>query len=231
MQLSAPSTTELVDVTGKPLRTIGIISHPAAGKGTLVEGMAAQLAKVGGKLAKFGSGEMVDQEIESRTEWGQKIERIRNEGRLVPNEMIEEKIKKRIVLLHEENTGADLYAIDGAPRMEEQMRWFEELMGVLRVEYAIVFLNVTRQEAEKRMISRGERAKAAKKKVRQEDTNPTVRSNRLDISERQLGIMLDYFGGKNKIIAIDGMDTIEGVQSQARAKILSGLPAFAEVSV
>lgn len=226
MHLPAAKTPELIDVTGMPLSTIGIISHPAAGKGTLVEGMAAQLAQRGARLAKFGSGEMVDQEIEQGTEWGRQVERIRNEGGLVPNEMIERKIEDRIIQLHLDNEDAALKAIDGAPRMEEQMRWFEGLMEKLRTRYAIVFLNVTRREAEHRMILRGRRAEAAKKKVRKEDVNPEARKNRLDISETQLGIMLEYFGAQGKIIEIDGMDTIEGVQQQAREKILACVSGF-----
>ncbi len=95
------------------------LGKQGSGKSTYMKGIAAS-----GRLARISSGELFRDEIRHNTELGKKIEKLVNSGKLVPDKLVVNLLKKR--LEHSDCSRGAIF--DGFPRTIGQARALEKIL-------------------------------------------------------------------------------------------------------
>jgi adenylate kinase len=134
-----------------------LIGPPGSGKGTQAQELVKRLG-----LTYIGTGEILRDAIGRKTEMGKRVEPIIKQGRLVPDEIVNQVVAD---LFHGPNR-PERFVTDGYPRTEAQAHAFDAL---LRQEYlaltAVVHLTITDDEVVRRMLDR----------KREDDNEETIR--------------------------------------------------------
>lgn len=123
-----------------------MLGGPGTGKGT-----------VGGKLAKdfnlahISTGDMFREEIKNKSEFGNKIESYISKGLLVPDELVIETVKHRLMKADASNG----VVLDGFPRTVNQAEVLSEFLKEQGKEITVaVELNVSDENIIKRIVNR-----------------------------------------------------------------------------
>jgi len=98
-----------------------IFGPPGSGKGTYISRLAPKLG-----IAKIITGDLLRDIAKEESTLGKKVAAIQNSGGLVPDEITNEVIKKRI--LYPDTKGGMI--IDGYPRTLDQAKFLEKLVKV-----------------------------------------------------------------------------------------------------
>lgn len=166
-----------------------MIGGPGAGKGTQAARLAAHFS-----LAHISSGEILRTHVRDGTPLAGKVESYLKSGTLVPDHILLELLREPVI---EAGRGRG-YVLDGFPRNFEQAQAFYEISAPLGVAVQVaVYLDVPREELVERLLAR------AKQEHRSDD--------RVDIIEQRLALfdehtrpLLDYYGGRETVVAVDG---------------------------
>ncbi|MGE0375712.1 MAG: adenylate kinase family protein [Planctomycetaceae bacterium] len=118
-----------------------IMGAQGCGKGT-----QSQLLKSAYDLVHISVGEIFRAQIESRTKLGARIRRFVNDGQLVPDEIVEEIVRRRLDE-HDWNFG---FILDGFPRNRPQAVFFLENYDV----DAVIYIEVPHDVVLRRLLSR-----------------------------------------------------------------------------
>lgn len=118
-----------------------IMGPQGCGKGT-----QSQLLKSAFDLVHISVGEIFRWQIESRTKLGARIRRFVNDGQLVPDEIVEEMVRRRLEE-HDWNYG---FILDGFPRNRPQAVFFLENYDV----DAVIDIEVPHDVVLRRLLSR-----------------------------------------------------------------------------
>jgi len=97
-----------------------ILGPPGAGKGT----QAARLVEHYGMI-HLSTGEMLRQEVASKTEIGSRVSEIMDAGELVPDELISQMVQDNLGCVN----GTPNLILDGFPRTLEQARYLDSVAG------------------------------------------------------------------------------------------------------
>ena len=100
------------------------LGGPGSGKGTYSTRVAKKL-----KIPHISTGDIFRENIKSHTELGKKVEKIVKEGELVPDEIVDEVIKKRI----KQEDCKEGFVLDGYPRTIEQAKTLDEYKKIDKV--------------------------------------------------------------------------------------------------
>lgn len=202
-----------------------------SGKGTqgkiLQQKLGASYFETGGELRRLSA---------ENSALGKKVKSIINAGHLVPTEVVME-----IVENFAKNAASGMHAtkaaiiFDGIPRNAEQNELFEKLLQKMGRQYKGIYFELSRQEAENRLLKR--RVCASCKKVypamhkgekclecgghlvtRADDNAESIRT-RLDIFFKETLPIIEQWEVQGKIIKIDASGTIEEVTKNLQAKI------------
>ena len=169
---------------------------PGAGKGTQAERTAAVYG-----LAHLSSGESLRREAKKEDEFGKKIRRFIDRGVLVPDEMIIEMMENEAL----EKSQGKGFIFDGFPRSLHQVEALETFLKKNDLDLdAVINLNLSEEEAKKRIILRGQSSGRT-------DDNLKIIHKRFKIYHEQTEPLLDYYRQAGKIVDIDGapdMDTV-----------------------
>ena len=123
-----------------------IIGPPGAGKGTQSQNIAKKF-----DLYKLSTGDLLRNEIKNKTEIGKKIEQIIEHGDFVTDDIVN-KILKTVVT---NSSNRNKIIFDGYPRNITQAENLEIMLnGDNQSISFILFLNVTREVIEKRILGR-----------------------------------------------------------------------------
>jgi len=123
-----------------------IFGPPGAGKGTQAQNLAKKF-----NLCQLSTGDLLRSEIKKKTEIGKKIEQIIAQGDFVKDDIVNELLKKFITNYNYRNK----IIFDGYPRNINQAKTLEVMLNSDNQSInLILFLKVTRETVEKRILGR-----------------------------------------------------------------------------
>jgi adenylate kinase len=206
------------------------LGPPGAGKGT----QARQLAHEWG-VPQIATGDMLREAVAAGTPLGLEAKRIMDEGALVPDDVIVDLIAERL----RQPDAAKGFILDGFPRTCGQAEALDRLLKDLGQKLdAVLYFRVAEPELVRRLSGRRicRRCQTAFHVVsapparagvcdrcggelyqRDDDSEATVR-NRLQVYERQTAPLLDYYGNRGALTAIEGEGSIEAIRDTIRRR-------------
>jgi adenylate kinase len=189
-------------------------------------------------------GDIFRWHIQNKTKLGSKVQRYLDEGRLVPDEMVDDVVKERLDI-HDWRYG---FVLDGFPRNAQQTAFFLENYDI----DAVIAIELPEEAAIARMQHRRLcsgcgldynliqlRPKVpdvcdncgGRLVTRPDDTPEAIRARLRDYREKTQPI-LDLLREKELIVAVDGTPSPELVQAEIRRKLgLVSVDAEAPVAV
>ena len=178
---------------------IVFLGPPGSGKGTMTN-----LLKDEYSYKLICTGDMLRAEKKSGSELGKKIATLIDDGKLVPDEIVDEMVESKLKIL----SGSIL--LDGYPRTITQAETLDTLLDNVKV----VWLEVPEDVTIKRNLERG------KKSNRPDDANEEVIRKRLDAYNKESKPVKDFYKKTNRVIEIDGEGEIDVVFERIK-KILN----------
>ncbi|MFZ2324069.1 MAG: adenylate kinase [Ignavibacteriaceae bacterium] len=200
-----------------------LFGSPGVGKGT-----QAKIISKNFDIPHISTGDILRKAVKDQTELGKKAGEIMSQGQLVPDNLMIELIKD--VLTSEECKNG--FILDGFPRTTIQAEALDKLFVQIKIN-DVVLINITADEEE--IIKRLNNRRACKvcgnifvlQDIEGKDTCPAcgaknsfylrnddkeeVIKNRLDIFDSTTKPVLKYYENKNRVIKVNGFDTIENV--------------------
>ena len=122
-----------------------LLGAPGAGKGTQAERLAATLA-----VPHISTGDILREAVRRDTELGAKAQQYMDSGRLVPDDLIIDMVRERLV---EPDTQKG-FLLDGFPRTVPQAEAFEAVVQELGVEPIVVAIEVDDETLVERLSGR-----------------------------------------------------------------------------
>ncbi len=213
------------------MRKFLIMGPQGCGKGT----QAVLLAK-DFDLTHFSLGDIFRWNVAAHTKLAARIQRIMAAGELIPDELVEEILQRRLQQ-HDWNYG---FIIDGFPRNAKQAEFFLENYDIDAVIHIDVPDEVTRQRA----LSRRTCAECGKeynlmrtppavegkcdtcgaKLVSRGDDTVEALAKRLHDYDTKTRPTLELFQRKELVVHIDGTGSVDETQNRIRERL--GLPAY-----
>lgn len=174
-----------------------ISGAPGCGKGTQ---SALIIEKY--KLKHFSTGDLLRNEIQSKTELGLQAQEYISKGNLVPDDMIISIITHAINNLEPCCCGI---IFDGFPRTVAQAVALESLMNSLNnpIDY-LIDLQVPERELISRLLIRGETS------GRSDDNLETI-MKRLEVYKTKTKPVFDYYQKLHKYMAVEGVGSIDAI--------------------
>ena len=175
-----------------------MIAPPGAGKGTQAARVARQY-----DLDHIASGDLLREAVRAGTELGQKVKRYLDEGELVPDDLVLAIVSDRV-----KRANPAGFILDGFPRTVEQARAADRLFAESGGPVdAVICLDVDRDESVRRLLAR------AGQERRSDDQEPTIR-HRLAVFDTMTKPLLQYYGDRGLVMAIDGERPIDTVTEE-----------------
>ena len=123
-----------------------LLGAPGAGKGTQAKKIVQRF-----KISHISTGDILRNEIKNDTELGRKAGNFVKEGKLVPDELIIEIIKKEL----EGKQSGNGFLMDGFPRNLKQAKMFDDMLDLLGIKLdSVINIDVSKDEIIKRLTSR-----------------------------------------------------------------------------
>ena len=195
-----------------------------SGKGTqgkiLAEKIGAAYFETGGELRRLSN---------DGSELGKKVKSIIEAGHLVPNEVVMEIVESFI-----DKAAAHAAVFDGIPRNKEQDENLLVVFEKLKRDYTGIYFELSRDEAEKRLLKRricakcktvypafytGERCECGGTLQTRSDDNEASIRTRIEIFYQETVPVVDAWKKAGKIISLNAAGTIEQVTQELSQKI------------
>jgi len=202
-----------------------IFGPPGAGKGTQVQNIVNKF-----KLHQFSTGDLLRSEIKNKSEVGNKIEQIIDQGDFVSDDIVNKLLKKFITNLSYRNR----IIFDGYPRNITQAESLEIMLNAdnQSINY-ILFLKVNREIIEKRILGRIicekcnktfnkylnneeiEKHKCGNNYLKKrEDDNQEVIITRYEEYMKKTKLVLDFYSSRSYFHEIDGSQEIQAITNK-----------------
>ena len=191
-----------------------LLGAPGSGKGTQAQKIEKNFGAV-----HISTGEIIRENINNKTDIGIKVEKIINQGKLVPDDIIIELVKD---ILNKPNIKNN-FVLDGFPRTIKQAEALDKIIQIDKVIYIDTNIDVTKD----RMLKRRVCPLCGKTYpdtlvcpncnvtliMRSDDNEETINS-RFKVYEEQTKPLVNYYKQKNLLYKVDGSKTIEQVYKQ-----------------
>ena len=181
------------------MTNIILLGPPGSGKGTQSKILVEKQ-----NFFQISTGDLLRKTVESGGEEGSKIQKIMENGELVSDEMVIE-----MILTEMASNNSKKFIFDGFPRNIAQAKAldnaFKEKSMILDF---VILLEVKLDFLENRIKSRI--AESDPNNVRKDDNLETL-NKRLSVYQKITYPIIDFYEKKNKLVRIDGMDSIECV--------------------
>jgi adenylate kinase len=205
-----------------------LLGAPGAGKGTQAKNIVSKY-----NIAHISTGDILRDEVKNNTELGIKANQYMKEGKLVPDELIIEMIRKILV---KDGAGTG-FLMDGFPRTLLQAEKFDEMLASLgQAIDKVINISVDRGRLLKRLTSRrvcsscnnicsisnneddNEGCPSCGGQLyRRKDDHEEVIKNRLKVYEQQTKQLIDYYRKNGLLFEVDG----SGTEAAVTERILS----------
>ncbi|MEP7365679.1 MAG: nucleoside monophosphate kinase [Acidobacteriota bacterium] len=190
-----------------------IIGPQGSGKGTQAELLSRTY-----DVVHISIGEIFRWNMAHHTKLAARITRIMNEGRLVPDEIVEEVVRQRLEQ-HDWNWG---FVLDGFPRTRSQAEYLFENWSLDRA----IYLDIPEDVVFDRVMQRAAIGQGGGFTKRADD-NPQALKVRLQEFHEKTQPLLRLFEQKNMLVTVDGNRGIEEVFESMVEEL--GLPAPARI--
>ncbi|MDR2724264.1 MAG: nucleoside monophosphate kinase [Holosporaceae bacterium] len=206
---------------------IVLLGAPGSGKGTVAQYITKKY-----NVCYFSTGNLLRNEVKKKSDMGCKVESILGSGGLVSDDIVNEIVEKNLRGISEEYGAV---VLDGYPRTKKQALMLEcRYAPVPDCRVQAILLNVAPEEIISRISQRticdscGSAYGPSQRKtacacggalVRRKDDEEVVVRHRLEEYEREIEPLLAYYA--DKLIEIDGADSLEGVAAQVEAHLRS----------
>jgi len=197
------------------VRRILLLGPPGAGKGT----QAAALEQRWG-VPHISTGDMLRAEVRQGSELGEKVQRYMEAGELVPDQIMVSMMGERL----SQPDAQRGYILDGFPRTVAQAEALGAMLPEGRGIEAAIDLQVPEEEIIRRLSGRlvcpkcdaiyqvdtrppkqaGVCDKCGSPLIQREDDRPEAVRRRLEVYRQQTQPLLDYYGRKGMLRAVDG---------------------------
>ena len=178
-----------------------LIGPPGAGKGTQASRIADHF-----DLARIATGDLLREQAAKGTELGVVAKEYMDRGDLVPDDLVIEMTRDRMVEANEEGG----YVLDGYPRTlaqaEAAYRW--------AVAKGIPFDLTLYFEIEEEELF----ARLAREEHRSDDTEETVR-HRLEVFASQTRPLVDYYQRRGVLIPINAVGPVDAISEEIFATL------------
>ena len=167
-----------------------LLGPPGAGKGTQAVKLAEKLG-----IPQISTGDLFRSNINDGTELGLEAKRYLDAGDLVPSELTNALVDKRL----DEPDAADGFILDGYPRSVEQAEALTRMLAARDTKLdAVLEFRVSEQELLTRLKDRG----------RADDTEEVIH-NRMKVYRDETAPLLEYYDGTVKTVdAVGSMDEV-----------------------
>jgi adenylate kinase len=183
-----------------------ILGPQGAGKGTQAAVVADKFA-----IPHISTGDIFRANIAEQTPLGIEAKKYTDAGELVPDEVTNAMVKKRL----EESDAERGFLLDGYPRTAAQSEVLDAFLSSRGESLdAVIELAVEESQLLERL------AKRASEQGRTDDTDEAIR-RRLDIYRESTAPLIDYYRGRGLLRTVDGLGSIDDVS----ARILAALSA------
>ena len=170
-----------------------ILGGPGAGKGTQSHKLSQRLQVPG-----ISTGNLLREAIASQNPLGKEAEPYLNKGELLPDPMMINFMRSRLVQPDCERG----WILEGYPRTAFQAEELDFLLEDLEQPLTCaVYLEIS----EKSMIERS----LVRSLV---DDQPDILQKRIDSFQERIALLLDYYTGKKKLITLSAEDTPENIE-------------------
>ena len=210
---------------------IVLLGPPGAGKGT-------QAAKIIEKYSvpHISTGDIFRKNLKEGTPLGVKAKGYMDQGLLVPDELVVDLVKDRLL----EEDCKNGFMLDGFPRTVLQAESLEEELTRLgQTLNAVININVDAELLFKRLTGRrickscgatyhvyfnrtkseGICDKCAGELYQRDDDQETTVKKRLEVYQEQTQPLIDYYKNKGTLVDIDGVGEIDDVFSRVSASL------------
>ena len=183
-----------------------IFGPPGAGKGTQSNFIVKNY-----NLYQLSTGELLRQEIKTKTSLGSKISSIINSGELVSDEIVGGLIEKYI----SNEIYKNRLIFDGYPRNLSQAKNLENILKKNNQKIHIALkLSVSLETIRKRILER----KALEKRT---DDTEKIAIKRYENYEQNIKPVIDFYNNSNLLQEVDGEGTIAQISSEISGLINS----------
>ena len=178
-----------------------LFGPPGAGKGTQAKFLINKF-----KIIQISTGDILREEVKSKTDLGMSAKAIMDKGDLVPDEIILSIIEKRL-----SNSDCDNgFILDGFPRTLNQAIALEKILEKHEISIdKVIEINVKEEILLQRIISR-----ALETNNNRADDNSDVLKNRIQIYNKDTKPVLKFYEDMGKLITVNGMLSIEEVSKE-----------------
>jgi adenylate kinase len=179
---------------------IALFGAPGAGKGT-----QSKLLLEKYKLTYISTGDMLREEISSRSKLGLMAKDAIEQGKLATDEIIVQIIEEKIKM----STDTNGFLFDGFPRTVVQAYILEGLLLKMGMSLnCMISLDANREELVERLVARAE------KENRADDKNIEVINHRLDEYEKKTIPVAEFYKAQKKFFSVDGIGDIHEIFTQ-----------------
>jgi adenylate kinase len=182
-----------------------LIGPPGAGKGTQASRIADHF-----DLAGIATGDLLREEVAKGTELGKVAKDYMDRGDLVPDDIVIQMTRDRMLEASEEEGG---YVLDGYPRTlaqaEAAYRW--AMAKGIPFDLTLYF-EIEEQELLARLAGR------AREEHRSDDTEETVR-HRLEVFANQTYPLVDYYQRRGVLVRINAVGPVDAISEQIFASL------------
>jgi adenylate kinase len=185
----------------KDVKVIFVIGGPGCGKGTQCERIVKKYG-----YTHLSSGDLLREEVQSKSEKGKKLASIMEQGKLVPLDDVLDLLKNAMKKGLKTNKG---FLIDGYPRDLEQGIRFEK--EIVPCQFVLVF-DVSEDIMKQRLMKRGETS------GRSDDNADTI-IKRLHTFKEATQPVIDHYAKEGKVCKIDASGSIESIFENVCKKI------------
>ena len=181
-----------------------LIGPPGAGKGTQATRIADHF-----DLARIATGDLLREQVANGTELGKVAKEYMDRGDLVPDDIVIEMTRDRMVEANEEGG----YVLDGYPRTlaqaEAAYRW--ALARGIPFDLTLYF-EIEEQELLARLAGR------AREQHRSDDTEETIR-HRLEVFASQTRPLVDYYQRRGILVPINAVGPVDAISEEIFATL------------
>ena len=176
-----------------------IFGPPGAGKGTQANFIVNKF-----NLYKLSTGEVLRNEINNKTELGEKISSIINSGSFVSDDIV----KKLVENFISDNKYKDRLIFDGYPRNLNQAKTLKELLNKYQQKIDLVLqLSVSLDTIKKRILERQTLEKRA-------DDSEEIAIKRYKTYEKSTEPVIEFYKKLNLLKVIDGERSIDQINKE-----------------